>query len=68
MEKEQQYRLELIKLVSYILSCRKNNTDKWKEGLCERINDAYDFLGMGIHVKYDGDIRTIYKLKEGEIK
>ena len=64
MEKEQQYRLELIKLGSYVISCRKNNTDKWMEGLCDMINKTYTFLGMGIRVRYDGDIRTIYKLKE----
>lgn len=65
MEKtELDYRLELIRLVSYLLSCRKNNTDKWMEGLCEKINDAYAFLGMGTYVKYDGDIRLLYKSKE----
>lgn len=32
-----------------------------EEGLCEKINDVYDFLGMGTHIKYDGEIRLLYK-------
>ena len=55
MEKtELDYRLELIKLVSYCSICRKNNTNYWMIYLCKHLNDVMEFLGEKDYLQYDG--------------
>jgi len=66
MEKtELDYRLELIKLVSYCSTCRKDNADFWMERLRDYLNNVYEILDITGCVMYDGD-GLILTLKEGE--
>ena len=68
MEKtELDYRLELIRLVSYCSICRRENSDTWMLGLCKHINDILNFLDQKDRFEYDG-FGLILTLKEGEIK
>ena len=68
MEKtELDYRLELIRLVSYCSICRRENTDDWMFRLCKYLNDVLEFLDEKDRFEYDG-FGLILTLKEGEIK
>ena len=68
MEKtELDYRLELIKLVSYCSTCHRNNTAWWMIRLGEYLNDINEFLGEKDRFKYD-EYGMILTLKKGGIK
>ena len=55
MEKtELDYRLELIKLVSFCSICLKDNSDPWMLGLCKYLNDVLEFLDEKDRFEYDG--------------
>ena len=68
MEKtELDYRLELIRLVSYCSTCRRENSDTWMLGLCKHLNDVLGFLGEKDRFEYDGH-GLILTLKKGGTK
>ena len=48
------YRLELIKLVSYCSICRRDNTDGWMLRLRTYLNNVNEFLGEKDRFEYDG--------------
>ncbi|MFO0919675.1 MAG: hypothetical protein U0872_15360 [Planctomycetaceae bacterium] len=48
-------REEFHHFVSYVLSARKSNTDRWMESLAKKINSACQSLGEKEQFEYDGD-------------
>jgi len=41
-------------LAGYALTCRKQNTDEWMEGLADALNDYADAMNANVKLRYDG--------------
>ena len=55
-------RAPLRKLVSYALTCERENTDDWMRGLVECLNDACAALGEPDRCEYGSETGVIMRV------
>ena len=50
---------QTVRLIEYVMTCRKNNTVKWMNTLALRLNDYLEACNDCDRVEFNGDIFVI---------